>query len=248
MIKSSFVSENRCLNNLFFDVKYIIIKQRGDSVEYAMTFFEGMVSFISPCFLPLLPIYISYFAGRTNKKAATFFNALSFVIGFTVIFCMLGLFAGSLGSLLNSYHEEIELISGIIIVLLGLNFLGVINIPFLKGFHASHNVTGMFSALIFGAVFAISHAPCMSAFLGTALVTASASGSVVKGFIMLLSYSLGLGIPFLLSAVLIEKLDRAFEFIKKNYKVINFVCGLLLILIGVCMATGLFHEFLHLVL
>lgn len=238
----------RYSKNLFFRKKCSIIKERGDSLEYIMTFFEGTISFISPCFLPMLPIYISYFASRTNKKAAAFLNAAGFVIGFTVVFCMLGLFAGSLGSLLNSYHEEIELISGIIIVLLGLNFLGVINIPFLKGFHASHNVTGVFSALIFGIVFAISHAPCMSAFLGTALVTASASGSTVKGFLMLLSYSLGLGLPFLFSAVLIEKLDRAFEFIKKNYKVINLVCGLLLILIGVCMATGLMHEFLHLVL
>lgn len=213
-----------------------------------MTFFEGMISFISPCFLPLLPVYISYFAGKSNKKTATFLSALCFVAGFTAIFCLLGLFAGSLGSLLNRYHEAIELISGIIIVLLGLNFLGVIRIPFLKGFHATHSVTGLFSAAVFGAVFAISHAPCMSAFLGTALVTASASGSVIKGVLMLLAYSLGLGIPFLLSALLIERLDSAFDFIKRNYRAINLVCGLLLILIGICMATGLFHEFLHMVM
>lgn len=212
-----------------------------------MTFLEGIISFISPCMLPILPIYISYFAGEANKKPKTFLSALSFVAGFTLVFCALGLFAGSLGSLLHEYHTIVDIISGIIIILLGLNFLGIIHIPFFRGFHTSRKVTGIFSAFIFGVVFSIGHAPCMSAFLGTALVTASASSAAAKGVLLLLFYSLGMGLPFLISALLIEKLNSAFEFIKKNYKVINLVCGILLIIVGICMATGIFHELLHLI-
>ena len=213
-----------------------------------MTFLEGIISFISPCMLPMLPIYISYFAGESNRKVKTFLSALSFVAGFTVIFCLLGLFAGSLGALLTKYETAVNVISGIIIILLGLNFLDVINIPFLKGFHISAKVSGVLSAFVFGIVFSISHAPCVGAFLGTALVTASASGSIAKGILLLLSYSLGMGIPFLLSALLIEKLNSTFALIKKNYKIINLICGIFLIVIGISMAFGLFHKLLHLVI
>jgi len=216
-------------------------------MQYIITFFEGIISFISPCMLPMLPIYVSYFSGGENKSAKTFLKALAFVAGFTAVFSLLGLFAGSIGALLDRYHEAVETVSGIIIILLGLDFLGVIRIPFLKGFHASTKVTGVFSAFVFGVIFSISHAPCMSAFLGTALVTASASGAALKGMLLLLSYSLGLGIPFLISAMLIKRLNAAFEAIKNNYNVINIICGILLIILGVLMATGVLHKLMHLV-
>lgn len=216
-------------------------------MEYIMTFLEGLISFVSPCMLPILPVYVSYFSGQSNSKSKTFFTALSFVLGFTLVFCTLGLFAGSIGSLLYEYHTAIDIVSGIIIILLGLNFIGVINISFLKEFHTSQKITGFFSAFLFGVIFSISHAPCISAFLGTALVTASASGSVIKGFLMLFSYSFGLGIPFLVSALIIEKLNSTFTFIKNNYRTINIICGTLLILIGICMSTGLLHKLTHLI-
>ncbi len=212
-----------------------------------MTFIEGIITFISPCMLPMLPLYVSYFAGEANKKTKTFLSALSFVAGFTVVFSALGLFAGSIGSLLSKYHKQVDVISGIIIIFLGLNFLDIIKIPFLKGHHKSLKAGGVFSAFIFGVAFSISHAPCIGAFLGTALVTASTSGTAAGGILMLLSYSLGLGLPFLLSAILIEKLTNAISAIKRNYKTINLVCGIFLIIIGACMITGLYHKLIHLV-
>lgn len=216
-------------------------------MQFLITFLEGIISFISPCMLPMLPIYISYFAGNANKKSRTFLSALSFVAGFTLVFCILGLFAGSIGSLLSRFHTAVDIVCGIVIILLGLNFLEIINIPFLRGFHTAQKVTGIFSAFIFGVIFSISHAPCVGAFLGTALVTASASGTAAEGALLLLSYSLGMGLPFIVSALIIDKLSHAFEVIKRNYKTINLICGIFLIIIGILMATGLFHEFLHLV-
>ena len=212
-----------------------------------MTFLEGVVSFISPCMLPMLPIYISYFAGESNKKSKIIFSAIAFVAGFTIVFCTLGFFAGSIGSMLHRFHSAVDIVGGLIIIILGLNFLGVIKIPFLKGIHAHHKVTGIFTALLFGMLFSISHMPCIGAFLGAALMTASASGSVAEGMLMLLSYSLGMGLPFLICALLTERLAPSFAAIKRNYRVINIISGTLLVLIGISMATGLLHKLEHLI-
>ena len=152
-----------------------------------------------------------------------------------------------LGFVLSRFHEAVEIVGGLIVILLGLNFLGVIKIPFLKGIHTSHNVNGIFSAFVFGIVFSVSHIPCVGAFLGASLMTASASASIVKGTMLLLSYSLGMGIPFLISAMVVDKLKNTFKAIENNYKTINLVCGIFLIVLGVCMATGLLHEALHLI-
>jgi len=214
-------------------------------VEYLITFSEGIVSFISPCMLPLLPLYISYFAGAINKKTRTLLNVFCFIAGFTAVFCTLGLFAGVIGELLNEFHTVVDIISGIIIIGLGFNFLGVLHLPTLGGRHSSRTVTGKFSAFIFGVVFSVSHAPCLGVWLGTALVTASASGDVWAGVLVLLSYSLGLAVPFVASAFLIGRLNRTFEAINKYYEKIKLVSGIALIVFGILMATGLLHEFMH---
>ena len=111
---------------------------------------------------------------------------------------------------------------------------------------AETNNLGFFSSVIFGIVFSVGWTPCVGAFLGSALMLAANRGSVIEGVIMLLLYSLGLGIPFFISAVLIDRLKGAFTFIKKHYNIINIVCGLLLVLVGILMATGLFGKFLSL--
>ncbi len=215
-------------------------------MEYLITFLQGLISFISPCMLPMLPIYISYFSGEKYVKSKVFILSFAFVTGFTFVFCTLGMFAGSLGLILGKFHEYVEIVGGIIIIILGLNFLGIINIRLFKGIHTSHRVKGVFSAFVFGIIYSVSHLPCVGAFLGTSLTTASVSGSAVKGILLLLSYSLGIGIPFLVSALVVERLKNAFALIEKNYKVINLVCGLFLVVLGICMATGIFHRLLHL--
>lgn len=211
-------------------------------MQYVISFLEGVVTFISPCLLPMLPIYISYFAGggeRNVKK--TLSGALGFVTGFTIVFVALGALAGTLGSLLKEYQTTVNIVSGLIVIFFGLNFLGVFKLNLFKG--SNHKVNtknmGFFSAMLFGIIFSVSWTPCVGAFLGSALMLASQQGHVGEGVVMLLVYSLGLGIPFVLSAVLIDYLKSAFNWIKKHYKVINIVCGVLLILVGVLMATGL---------
>lgn len=207
-------------------------------MEFAITFLEGFISFISPCMLPLLPLYISYFAGGADKKHKVFLRALSFVLGFTVVFSLLGLFAGTLGAFLREYRTAVNIVGGALIIIFGLSYLELIRLPFFRGIRNGRTADTVVSAFLFGIVYSVSLTPCIGAFLGSALALAGASGTALRGVLLLVTYSLGLGVPFLISALLIERLNTAFTFIKKNYRVINIVCGSFLILIGILMALG----------
>lgn len=218
-------------------------------MQYFISFLEGIITFISPCLLPMLPIYISYFAGgeeRSTKK--TVMNALGFVAGFTVVFTAMGALAGTLGSFLIKYQTVVNMISGILVIAFGLNFLGVFRLNIFRGMKGNVNTEhmGFFSAVLFGVIFSVGWTPCVGAFLGSALMLASTQAHMVKGVLMLLCYSLGLGIPFVISAVLIDKLKGAFNFIKSNYEIINKICGAFLILVGLSMATGMLGRLLAL--
>lgn len=210
-------------------------------MQYLISFLEGIITFISPCLLPMLPIYITYFAGggeRTVKK--TLLGASGFVLGFTAVFVAMGALAGTLGSFLMKYQTWVNVVCGIIVVLFGLNYLGVLKLNLFRGGGRSFQTGDMnfFSAFLFGVIFSIGWTPCVGAFLGSALMLASQQGSVVQGVLMLLCYSAGLGVPFLFSAVLIDQLKGAFNWIKSHYTIINRICGSLLVLVGVAMATG----------
>ena len=218
-------------------------------MQYVISFLEGIITFISPCLLPMLPIYISYFAGggeRSTKKTLT--GAIGFVVGFTVVFTLMGALAGTVGSFLKEHQTAVNIISGIVVIFFGLNFLGVFKLNLFRGSNRSVDTSnmGFFSAVLFGMIFSLGWTPCVGAFLGSALMLASQQGSVLVGTLMLLAYSLGLGVPFILSAVLIDKLKSAFDWIKRNYKVINIVSGSLLILIGILMAAGTLGRLLGL--
>ena len=197
----------------------------------------------------MLPIYISYFAGggeRSTKKTLT--GAIGFVVGFTVVFTLMGALAGTVGSFLKEHQTAVNIISGIVVIFFGLNFLGVFKLNLFRGSDRSVDTSnmGFFSAMLFGMIFSLGWTPCVGAFLGSALMLASQQGNVLVGTLMLLAYSLGLGVPFILSAVLIDKLKSAFDWIKRNYKVINIVSGSLLILIGILMAAGTLGRLLSL--
>ena len=216
-------------------------------MQYLVSFVEGIITFISPCLLPMLPVYLSCFAGggeRSTKK--TLMGASGFVLGFTAVFTAMGALAGTLGSFLKQYETIVNVILGLIVIVFGLNYTGVFRLKLFSGAKSRKVKTemGFFSAILFGIVFSVGWTPCVGAFLGSALAMASGEGNMVKGIVMLLLYSLGLGVPFLLSAVLIDKLKGAFSFIKKNYRVINTVCGIFLVVIGVLMMTGLMNRFL----
>ncbi|MBO5409187.1 MAG: cytochrome c biogenesis protein CcdA [Clostridia bacterium] len=214
-------------------------------MEYITALFVGVVSFLSPCMLPMLPIYLSYFSKGKQGKIGTLFRSLCFVAGFGTVFCGLGLFVGSLGTLLSDFHEGIELVGGIIIVLLGFSTLGLFHFPHANEEHHVPRVTGYVSAFLFGVVFSVSHLPCMGSFLGTALATAGVLGSAGKSVLLLLIYSLGMGIPFLIAAFLSESLGTVIQKLQKSYGVIRIICGVLLIALGIAMATGWFHHWLH---
>ena len=216
-------------------------------MQYVISFLEGIITFLSPCLLPMLPIYISYFAGggeRSSKK--TLKTALGFVVGFTIVFVAMGALAGTLGSFLTKYQTAVNIVSGLIVVFFGLNYMGVLHQIFFKGVGASMEKDNLdfFSALVFGMVFSIGWTPCVGVFLGSALMLASQQGHAVEGMLMLLAYSLGLGVPFLFSAVLIDRLKGAFNWVKAHYKQVNLVCGALLVAVGVLMATGTLGRFL----
>lgn len=209
-------------------------------MQYFITFLEGIITFLSPCLLPMIPIYLTYFAGggeRTTKK--TLLNSSGFILGFTLVFIAMGALAGSVGSFLLRYQTWVNVISGLIVILFGLNYVGLFKWNLFGGSKLkSARADGFFPALLFGIVFSLGWTPCVGAFLGSALLQASQQGQVLTGILMLLCYSAGLGVPFLLSALMIDKLKSAFNFIKRNYRIINIISGSFLILVGILMATG----------
>ena len=213
-------------------------------MEYLITFLEGLISFISPCMLPLLPVYISYFAGESKEKGSIAGKAFAFVTGFTLVFCVLGLFAGVLGSLLARYQRIVSVVCGLIVIVFGLSYLEILPFTLFKGMKRAETVKSIFSAFLFGVVYSVSLTPCVGAFLGSALMLASTAGSAGKGLQLLLCYSLGLGIPFLVSAVLLSQLKNVFAVIKKNYLWINRICGGYLIVVGICMSMGWLNRLL----
>jgi len=247
---------------------------------YFISFLEGIITFISPCLLPLLPVYVSYFAGGDSGdeaggvSAATARNAgtaagsaikdgsavavgsaskavsraLGFVLGFSAVFVTLGAFAGLLSAFLIRYKIAVNIVTGAIVIMFGLNYLGFIRLSFLYKTRArgSARVTGFFSAALFGVVFSLGWTPCVGAFLGTALMQAAHQGTAARGVLLLLCYSLGLGVPFIISAVFIESLKVAFDQVKKRYHVVNAVSGAFLIIIGILMATGMMGRLLSL--
>ena len=220
-------------------------------MQYFISFLEGIITFISPCLLPMLPIYLSYFAGgaaEEGRRERSLQNALGFVLGFTLVFVSLGAFAGSIGRLLVRYTAAVNLVSGAVVVLFGLNYLGVLKLGFFSGGNRkkmSGQQLGFGAAVLFGIIFSIGWTPCVGAFLGSALLLASQQGSVGQGILMLLAYSLGLGIPFVASALLIDRLKIAFVWIKQHYRIINLVSGGLLVIIGVLMMTGWMRQILY---
>ena len=227
------------------------LKYRKESevafMQYLLLFLEGIITFISPCLLPMLPLYASYFSAGDPDRRNALKNALGFVTGFTVIFVILGAFAGTIGRFLNEYSTLINIITGGVVIILGLNFTGFIQIGFLnRTYNKSANVHNLTfsSSVVFGIVFSVGWTPCVGAFLGSALMMAARRGGTLNGIFMLLVYSLGLGIPFVAGALLIDRLKGAFEFIKRNYNVINKVSGALLIIAGIFMATGLMGRLL----
>lgn len=197
----------------------------------------------------MLPIYFLYLAGESEKNDSytttnrnkLLLNSVGFVIGFTIVFITLGATATSLGHFLTNHRSLLEKISGLFMIIFGLNFAGIFKIGFLnmeRRIDFRFNKLQFFSSMVFGIVFGFGWTPCLGAFLGSALALASNSKTVFEGTILLLLYSIGLGIPFILSAVAFEKFKEAFKLIQKHSRVISIVSGVLLIIAGIMVFTG----------
>ena len=205
-------------------------------MEYVLTFLEGIASFISPCILPMLPIYISYFAGKEKQKGKALINSIGFVLGFSIIFIIFAILANKIGMVLTNIINNIKILFGILIIILGLNYIEIIKIKFLNkigGIQIKNKEFNFIKSVIFGILFSISLTPCIGTFLSSALFFIANQTTLIKGIILIILYCMGLGIPFIASSVLIEKLKNVFDFIKNNYKIIKIISGIILIIMGI---------------
>lgn len=206
-------------------------------MNYIFTFLEGFASFISPCILPLLPVYISYFAGKNERKLAkSIINSIGFVLGFSIVFVLLGVFASTLGNYLSNKFQYTQIIFGLLIILIGLNYLEIINISFLNksiGIKNKNENIGFIKSFLFGILFSISYTPCVGMFLSSALLLVASGKNYIQGILLMIFFSLGLGLPFIISTILIEKLKNIFKIIKNNYKRVKLISGLILIIMGI---------------
>lgn len=217
-------------------------------MDYLLVFLEGILTFVSPCMLPLVPVYVFYFTGGEAGRRRTLTRALGFVLGFTLVFVLLGAFAGTLGSLLIKGRRTVEWVSGLFMIAFGLSFMGLFrfSLPFASRL-SRPEAGGFIPSLLFGLIFSLAWTPCVGAMLGSALTMAAARQSATEGVFMLLLYSAGLGIPFVAASLLFARLKGAFDFLKKHTRTINIVSGALLIAVGILMVTGLFAKLMGLV-
>ena len=215
-------------------------------VAVGLAFAAGLVSFISPCVLPLVPVYISYvsgvgveqFAGERNRVLAV---ALAFVAGFSLVFVLLGAAAGGVGGLLLQYRQLLEIVAGVFLIVSGLVVAGVIELP---GLHVdlAPRAGGLTRAFATGAAVSIGWTPCVGYVLGGILMLASTRQSAASGAFLLLIYSAGLGLPFVLTALAVGWMARRLSSVRRHYRAIQVVAGGLLAVFGVLLLTGLFDR------
>ena len=228
------------------------------NISILSAFFAGIISFVSP----LIPAYLSFISGlsidemkseenRWKAIRKVGLNSLLFILGFSLIFILLGASATFFGSFLRSHMFIFNKIAGLIIIILGLHLLGVFRIPWLyyeKRFHTKGRTLGILTPFIAGLAFAFGWTPCVGPILGGVLLLASNQATVIKGMILLAFYSAGLGIPFLIAGVGFNLFLNFFEKIKKHFKVIEVISGAFLILVGVLIfldSFGLIAQFLY---
>ncbi|NSY51550.1 MULTISPECIES: cytochrome c biogenesis CcdA family protein [Hyphomicrobiales] len=228
------------------------------SIGVATAFAAGVISFLSPCVLPLVPGYISYVAGRTISadgvpahsgiKAAsrTLGLSLCFVLGFSTVFVLLGASATALGGLLRTHLYEANLIGGVIVVIFGLFTTGLVPMPWLDRdvrFHSSPNSGGAWSAYLLGLAFAFGWTPCIGPVLGSILALSAANATVASGTALLAVYSLGLGLPFILAALFMRGFMTRLLSMRRTGRVLKIVAGGVMVVMGIAMITGHLSSF-----
>lgn len=216
--------------------------------------FAGLITFLSPCILPVIPSYLAFITGISIDEIAheknlrrarktVLANSLLFILGFSIIFVLLGASATFIGKFLARNIRWLEIFGGAIVILLGLHFAGILKLKFLmreKKIHLQEKPIGFFGTMLVGMAFGAGWTPCVGPMLGAILTLAASSQDIFKGIVLLIAYSAGLGIPFLVSGLIVHRFFEHFRRIKKYFGIIAAAGGLLLVIIGVLLITGYF--------
>jgi cytochrome c-type biogenesis protein len=213
--------------------------------ELFIAFGAGLISFLSPCVLPLIPGYISYISGSSlneliEKKNINLTPIILFTIGFSVVFIIFGAASTFLGQVLLQNSYELRIVAGLVIVVLSLHIIGIINIKFLnfeKRIQTNKN-TSFYSPILIGMAFAFGWTPCIGPILGSILVLAATEENINKGILLLISYSLGLALPFILSGYLIQKFLVFSKNFRKNINLVSKIGGIILLITGILILTN----------
>lgn len=231
---------------------------QNNSISILMAFSAGVLSFISPCVLPLIPGYISIITGLSfdelnasneEYKTKIFVNILFFVFGFSTVFILMGASATFLGQLIfsSSYSNKIRFFSGIIVIIFGLHFTGIFKLTFLykekRFFSGKVNKLTLLGVFLMGAIFSLGWTPCVGPILSTLLLYAGTKDTMTDGLILLCFYSMGLGIPFIITGIAFSKFLKLSKSIKKHYRWVEIISGATLILIGILIITDNFQKF-----
>jgi cytochrome c-type biogenesis protein len=219
----------------------------NDGVGILAALAAGFISFVSPCVLPVVPAYLAFVSGmsidemRTDteigqgRRRRVLLNCLAFVAGFSSVFIALGASATAVGSFLNANMAWLPKVAGILIVVLGLNTMGLIKIPFLnyeRRFHQNTKAAGLLGSFVVGLAFAFGWTPCIGPILGAILGIASAQETVGQGMVLLTAYSLGLGVPFLLAGLGVDRFFKVSSHFKRQFQIIQVVSGVFMVIVG----------------
>ena len=214
-------------------------------IELIIALGAGLISFLSPCVLPLIPGYISYISGSSlneliEKKNVNIFPIILFTIGFSIVFIIFGAASTFLGKVLLQNSYELRIVAGLIIIILSLHIIGIFNIKFLNYEKRIEANIGkiFFSPILIGMAFAFGWTPCIGPILGSILILASTEESLFRGILLLLSYSIGLAIPFILSGYLIQKFLIFSKNFKKNINKVSKIGGIILLITGILIITN----------
>ena len=216
-----------------------------------VAFLAGLISFLSPCVLPIVPPYLAYMSGvalsdiNSKARSKVVITALFFVLGLSTVFIFLGFSASAIGAVFFEYQPLLNTVAGLIIMLFGLHFLGIYRLQFLSRearFEVTNYEGTTFGSYVLGLAFAFGWTPCIGPQLGAILSLAASNGSVLKGTVLLSFYAIGLGVPFLVFALFINRLDGLLKVLKKYLEVIERIMGLLLWTVGLLLLTGGFSS------
>ncbi len=218
-------------------------------MSYWTAFGAGLLSFFSPCVLPLVPAYIANLAGASaievNEKRKiwpTLLHSIAFVLGFSILFILMGASAGLIGSAITTYAETLRIVSGIVVIIFGIFLIAAYKIPWLNYEKRLHlqgaRNPGYLRSMLIGSAFAVGWTPCIGPILGSILFIASYTQETAKGALLLAAYSLGMGVPFLLIGLAWSYIMPFWKSLNRHLSLISIISGILLIIVGVLMLTG----------